>query len=435
MTRTWQRALAGITLSALGALTLSTAALADPPAKELVGKGTVAADLLDDSGLSGDICKQGDPTSCVSKAIFGGFGSDLAYTGRRNVFIAAPDRGPYDGLTDVPFLDRFHYLRITTDVGSAFPNIDVKLLDTRLLRDGRHRFVGAAGDFEDRLDPEGIRASGDETFYVSDEYGPYVLEFDRRGDLVRRIRIPAKFKIANPSATANTELTGNDSGRQANRGMEGLAISPDSRTLFGIMQNALLQDNGLVPGALDRLGVNNRILQIDLRSGRTKEFVYPIETIGKGQGVSEILAVDDHQFLVLERDNRSNLPGSTAGPTKKQLWLIDIKGATDVSDVASLPAGALPTSIKPVSKTLFLDLLDPAYGLEPTIAEKLEGLAWGPDLRDGRHLLYVISDNDLSPTLPTQIYSFAIARSALPDFKAQRIPEPLYPTGHGRRHD
>ena len=33
------------------------------------------------------------------------------------------------------------------------------------------------------------------------------------------------------------------------------------------------------------------------------------------------------------------------------------------------------------------------------VAEKIEGLAWGPDLPDGRHLLYVVSDNDLYPSL------------------------------------
>ena len=42
------------------------------------------------------------------------------------------------------------------------------------------------------------------------------------------------------------------------------------------------------------------------------------------------------------------------------------------------------------------------------IAEKIEGLAWGPDLPDGRHVLYVTSDNDLNPNLATQIYAFAI---------------------------
>ena len=39
-------------------------------------------------------------------------------------------------------------------------------------------------------------------------------------------------------------------------------------------------------------------------------------------------------------------------------------------------------------------------------------MAWGPDLNDGRHVLYVFSDNDLFPGLPTQIYAFAIDGAA-----------------------
>jgi hypothetical protein len=71
------------------------------------------------------------------RLLLGGFGSALTYTGHDNVYIAAPDRGPFDGLTDVPYLDRFHFLRITTDLNAQFPNVQVLLLDTRLLRNER----------------------------------------------------------------------------------------------------------------------------------------------------------------------------------------------------------------------------------------------------------------------------------------------------------
>jgi hypothetical protein len=47
----------------------------------------------------------------------------VTYTGHDNVFIAVPERGPSVGLTDVPYLDRFYLLHITTDVGASFPNI------------------------------------------------------------------------------------------------------------------------------------------------------------------------------------------------------------------------------------------------------------------------------------------------------------------------
>lgn len=399
----------------------------------MIGQGFVSGAATDKSGLTGVICQAGAPANCVSKAIFGGFGSDVTYTGHDNVFVAAPDRGPFDGLTDVPYLDRIHFLHITTDVGAPFPNIHSILLDTRFLKNKANEiFVGAAGAFDNRFDPEGIRVSPRGTFYISDEYGPYILEFDRQGHLMRRVALPPKFAIANPSADPNAELLGNAAGRQANRGMEGLAISPDGSTLFGIMQNALIQDHALNPGTTDRLGLNNRILKIDLTTGETHEYVYVLEAINRGQGVCEILAINDHEFLVIERDNRSNLQTPPQAPTRKKIYKIDLSGATDVSGINSLPAAALPAGIVPVTKTLFIDLLAPEFNLIPTIAEKIEGLAWGPDLEDGRHVLYVFSDNDLNPGLASQIYSFAIDPELI-NLEHQFLPGPLYPPGQVKK--
>ena len=406
----------------------------------LVGKGLVSSAALDKSGLAGTICQQGAPANCVPRALFGGFGSDITYTGHDNVFVAAPDRGPFDGLTDTPYLDRFHFVYLATNVGAPFPNIRTVLLDTRLLKNEfGQTFVGAAGAFDAdselatlRLDPEGIRVGPDKTIFISDEYGPYVFEFSKQGQLLRRIELPDRFAIANPSADPNVELLGNTSGRQANRGMEGLAISPDGTALFGIMQNALLQDHGLNPGTTDRLGLNNRIVKINLSTGETHEYVYVLDAINRGQGVCEILAINDHQFLVVERDNRSNLQSPPQAPTRKKIYKIDLAAATDVSGISSLPEGALPGTIIPVAKSLFIDLLDPSFNLAPTIAEKIEGLAWGPDLEDGRHLLYVVSDNDLNPSLDTQLYAFAIDPSLL-DLQPQVLGGPMYPPGQVKK--
>jgi len=418
---------------------------ATPPGIELVGVGRIAGSALDKSGLTGVICQAGNPANCIPKATFGGLGSDLAYTGHDGVFIAAPDRGPFDGLTDVPYLDRVHFLHIATNPSTR--QVSTHLLDTRLLRNEYGQtFVGRTSAFETadspdalRLDPEGIRVGPDGTFFVSDEYGPYLLEFNRQGHLVRRLDVPAAFQIANPNADPTAELTGNLSGRQANRGMEGLAISPDGGTLFGMMQNALLQDNALAPGSVDRVSVNTRILAVDLATGTTREYVYVLDAFNRGQGVSEILAINDHEFLVVERDNRSWLADAPQAPTRKTIYRIDVAGATDVTGV-TLPAGALPQGIVPASKTLFINLLEPDFGLQNNdanaIAEKIEGLSWGPDLPDGRHLLYVISDNDLSLKNATQIYAFAIDDAALLtplNLQPQTLPGPLYPPGQVKK--
>jgi hypothetical protein len=435
----------GTALAVLALIGSSTSAVT--PGITLIGKGTIDGDAIDKSRLTGNICQAGFPANCVPKAIFGGLGSDLTYTGHDNVFIAAPDRGPFDGLTDVAYLDRVHFLHMTTELGAPFPNIHTLLLDTRFLKNEfGQTFVGAAGAFDLnnplgtlRLDPEGIRVGPEGTFYISDEYGPYVFEFNRQGHLLRRFALPGRFFIPNPSGNPTAELRNNPNGRQANRGMEGLAISPDGSTLFGIMQNALIQDNGLATPfpidpntAPDRLGLNNRIVKIDLVTGETHEYVYILEAINRGQGVCEILAINDHEFLVIERDNRSNLQSPPQAPTRKKIYKINLDGATDVSGTNVLPAGALPPTIVPVQKNLFIDLLDPVFNLVPTIAEKIEGLAWGPDLADGRHVLYVISDNDLNPSLATQIYAFAIGGSLL-NLEQQVLPGPLYPPGQVKK--
>ena len=326
----------------LAILIAATNVIAATPGITLVGKGLIPGTSLDKSGLTGEICQASDAANCVPASIFGGYGSALAYTGHDDVFIGTPDRGPFDGLTDVPYPDRVDFLHITTDVGAAFPNITTTLLDTRFLREDGRRLVGSAGAFADgsRFDPEGVRVAPDGTFYVSDEYGPFIAQFDRQGNLLRRIEIPAHFAIANASGDPNVELLGNASGRQANRGMEGLAISPDGGTLFGIMQNALLQDNALAAGTTDRISVNTRILKVDLATGATAEYVYVLDASNRGQGVSEILAVNDHEFLVLERDNRSNLQTPPQAPTRKTIYKISIGAATtDVSSIEGVPAG------------------------------------------------------------------------------------------------
>jgi hypothetical protein len=236
--------------------------------------------------------------------------------------------------------------------------------------------------------------------------------------------VPDKFLIANPNATAATEIANNTAkGRVTNRGMEGLAISPDGSKLFGLMQSPLAQDGG-------QSATMARLLQIDVATGATKEYAYQIGFTGNGAGTNEIVAINNHQFLVIERDNRVG-----AAALIKKIYKIDITGATDVSGIPDLRAGGF----KPVQKDAdlsdadidaFLDLLDPAFGIRDQLAaagipfpEKVEGLASGPDLADGRHLLYVTVDNDFDAAKPSVILAFAIGGPDF-DFVAQQVPEP-----------
>jgi hypothetical protein len=383
----------------------------------LVGVGSIPGNATDLSGTTGVVAGE---KGTVPHNQLGTFGSGIAYTGSGNIFIATNDRGYSDGLTKPDYLDRFQVLEIALDARAK--TLAPKLLETHFYKtETGQNFVGQSSAFDTahpskslRLDAEGIRVASDGNIFISDEYGPYIYEFNRQGIRIRTIPVPAKFSIAHPSASGEIELSENSSGRQSNRGMEGLAISADGQTLIGIMQGPLLQD-GALDGNLKRIGVNLRLLKVSLKTRASAEFVYPLEN-GVENGVNEILAINDHEFLVIERDGSSGVAAKF-----KKIFRIDINGATDVSKLAALPRIG-SAGFKPVSKTLFIDLLDPAYGLAgAAFPEKIEGLAFGPDLPDGRHVLYVTSDNDLSSTKPTWFYAFAITADALPKFQRQVI--------------
>jgi len=83
--------------------------------------------------------------------------------------------------------------------------------------DHTHYFTGRSDNFDlsrtstnpnnGRLDPESIRVSNDRRHvYISDEYGPYVYEFDRlTGERSRVFTLPKKFAISNLSAMGSVE--------------------------------------------------------------------------------------------------------------------------------------------------------------------------------------------------------------------------------------
>src|SRR5262249_31393752 len=69
-----------------------------------------------------------------------------------------------------------------------------------------------SGDTRDgRLDPESIRVSNDRRYvFISDEYGPYVYQFDRHtGERVRSFPLPSKFYVPNKNAHVDFEIANN----------------------------------------------------------------------------------------------------------------------------------------------------------------------------------------------------------------------------------
>ena len=430
----------------------------------LLAKGTLtgskAGPNLDLSGLKNTL-ENGVPAN-----LLGGLGSGIAYVSG-DTFLALPDRGPnavsFNPLVDdtVSYINRFHTVRMNlapNKTGSALPfSITPELESTTLLHallplaygsgagldigSGKpaqnslltHYFTGRSDNFDPRqnsgdpfdarLDPESIRVSNDGlTVFISDEYGPYVYQFLRfNGQRLRTFQLPQSFFVSNLAPTGDAEISGNTSGRVANKGMEGLAITPDGKTLVGIVQNSLIQDAAEGGAAANLL----RMVTIDIASGRTThEYGYLLTT---GSGVSDITALNNHEFLVDERDGNGLGNGNNA--KVKQIFKIDLTGAVDITRLNGTQAAA-----RAVSKTLFLDVVKvlTANGMTTDqIPAKIEGTAFGPDLKyQGHtvHTFWVANDNDFLQdfsgpnTNPNQFFVFGFTDAELGGSKF--VPQP-----------
>jgi hypothetical protein len=430
------------------------------------------------SGTSRDLSKATSATleNGAWGNLLGGLGSGLAYAGC-NTFLAVPDRGPnaipYNSAIDdtASYINRFQTLKLRLSPasgGGALPyELSARLVDTTLLHtheplvygsgaaqglpDGApalnhkahtHYFTGRSDNFDPthhstyprdaRFDPESIRVANDgESVFISDEYGPYVYRFDRRsGERIAAYHVPQSFAVSALFPVGDDEISKNDSGRVANKGMEGLAISPDGDVLFGAMQSPLLQDGGTNAGY-------TRILRIDLRTGRTTQYAYPLSNIGssdkpKYPTISDVVAINDHELLMDERDGAGLGDDSTAA--FKKVFHIDLSGAQDVSQTSG-ESGLKPYA---VSKSLFLDVVAvlTAHHIDANdIPAKLESLAFGPDVTIGgivKHTLFIANDNDFVGTVtdskhpagianPNQFFVFAVDLDDLPTYVAQRL--------------
>ena len=143
----------------------------------------------------------------------------------------------------------------------------------------------------------------------------------------------------------------------------------------------------------------NRIVKFDTATATAlAQYAYQMEGSSQGRGVSALFAMNDHEFLVLERNNRGIDVGADLPSSNKKIFRIDITAATDMSGVtfasAPCPDGKVAKNSVP-----FLDLAtDTLLELGNKVPEKWEGLAIGPRLKGGNYLLLAGTDNDYSVT-------------------------------------
>jgi hypothetical protein len=375
-----------------------------------------------------------------------GFFSDIYYDPNRDDWWALSDRGPGGGVIaydtrvqrftidideDTGRISRFRVkktIKFTDPDGLLFGIPDSTTLNglNPLLLNGNASILGRS------FDPEGLVVDPrTRHFLVADEYGPSIYEFSRKGRLLRVFETPANL-IPKVGATVDyvADRDHNASaGRQDNRGFEGLAITPDGRKLYAVLQDPLINEPGPNNG---RNGRNVRVVVYDNDHDSTTfgksiaQYAYQLELQadvaarivagggvatptdprqGRNIGLSSITAINGHEFLVLERDNRGIGVDDPAGANvvgSKRVFRIDVSGATDVSNRVFPADGNLAAAVPPivpvVKSGVIIDLSAVTLLPNGKQAEKWEGLAIGPALEHGARLILTGNDNDYSVT-------------------------------------
>jgi hypothetical protein len=268
-----------------------------------------------------------------------------------------------------------------------------------------------------QVDPEGMRLDAKTgTLYWSNEgqrsgaglQDPTVREMKLDGSHVRDFAVPANYGTA-------TGLPGTQ-GIRNNLAFESVAISSDGKTLWTATENALIQDG---PVATTANGSAVRMLSFDIATGAAgKQFIVNTDPVAIApqpaggfatNGLTDLLALNAHQFIGIERSFAAgaNTPG--AGPNGLptgntiKLVLIDIAAATDVSGME-----AIDGTVVAASKTELLNLSTLKNDDGSFLAtDNIEGLSFGP-MVDGKRTLILVSDNNFSPTQFTQFVALSV---------------------------
>ncbi|MEO6246764.1 MAG: esterase-like activity of phytase family protein, partial [Opitutaceae bacterium] len=284
------------------------------------------------------------------------------------------------------------------------------------------------------LDAEGIALLPDGSFFLSDEYGPYLYRFSAAGVLLNAIRPPEALipkRGGRDSFSADNAASGQPSpspsepttGRENNQGFEGLTVSGDGRTLYALMQSATRQDGGAGGNSLRRY---TRLLAYDISNPTSAtlrgEWILPLPIFTQA-GVQQVASVGDIAFvsgrhlLVLARDGNGRGSSVTSASLYRAVLIYDLAGATNIAgtafDTAATPVapnGVLASSVTPATSTVLLDLNDLSqlvkFGLNNsaadnsnTLSEKWESLAIAPALdptAPDDFFVFVGNDNDFS---------------------------------------
>jgi endonuclease/exonuclease/phosphatase family metal-dependent hydrolase len=334
--------------------------------------------------------------------------SGLTYDAARGVYYAVSDDSDADPSGRGPV----RVYRLAIDLGGG------------RLAEGAVRIAGVTEIFDqdgtafpgDTVDPEALVLTPGGTLLFTSEgrvskgLPPFVREIGLDGTPRRELPVPSYYRP--------TEDGG--AGVRFNQGFESLTLSPTGVTLFTATEDALAQDG---PAAAPGVPSPARLLVWSWPEGRLAgEYLYWTEPVAapavppgelETNGLVELLALGETELLALERSFSMGVGFSI------RLYRLSLESAENILARERLDD---PAAVRPVAKTLLLDLGDLGVPLD-----NLEGLAWGPPLPDGRRSLVMIADNNFNPLQRTLVLAFAVSGETvtIPEIQGRGHRSPL----------
>jgi hypothetical protein len=313
--------------SAALVLTAALAVGAHPPQEPaLEGRALLPADATAPAPFPGIINTDPAPAPGATQPV-GGFSALLDAPGR-GTYYAMPDNGFGSKTNSRSFLLRVYKVRAdfeTARGGSGEVRIRswITLRDPRrkvpfgIVTEGTRERLLTGGDF----DIESFRVDRRGDLWFGDEFGPFLLHTDASGKVleapiplpdVKSPQYPPDFPAPIPGP-ANL-LPSN--------GFEGMAISPDGRTLYPTLEGAVTGDDP----------ATRRMYEFDLKSRRYMRTRRTYRVADPTFLVSDLTALDRHRLVALERDN---FQGTAA--RHKQGFVVDLRRTVPDGSLAKRP--------------------------------------------------------------------------------------------------
>jgi glycerophosphoryl diester phosphodiesterase len=155
------------------------------------------------------------------------------------------------------------------------------------------------------FDIESFRVTPDGTIWFGDEFGPFLLHTDATGRVLEApIPIPGVQSPDNPNLGSGTPNLARS------KGIEGMALNTSGTKLYPSLEGALTTD------ADPRRRI---IYEFDLATRQFTGNTFNLHMEDAGNSIGDPTAVNDDQFLVIERDNNQ---GDAA--RFKKIFLIDL---------------------------------------------------------------------------------------------------------------